>query len=318
MVVSPETVFLDEMLRSGPTLRRGSKGPAVAALQTALNALGSDLTVDGDFGPKTEKAVRAFQESAGIKVDGIVGPQTKGALAQALGRVVPGGGGGGGGTGPQPTAPPASVTDWSAVTIGERARHVMELLVDQYGYPENGAAGLVGNLMAESGVIPNRIEGSQERTPMRAPNFAGKVVDFTPDEVMNRSAKAKRGPKKPGIGLAQWTSGTRRTGLFEYEFEGQQLGPEILTNMEAQVDYLVHELQTKSRGVNARLRAPGVTVDDAADEVVYQFEVPGAILDDSKPRRKLPRSDERVQRVFRARRGQAQAALRAYQARGGG
>ena len=42
-----------------------------------------------------------------------------------------------------------------------RVLRVMELLVDRYGYPVNGAAGLVGNLIAESGVLPNRIEGSQ-------------------------------------------------------------------------------------------------------------------------------------------------------------
>jgi peptidoglycan hydrolase-like protein with peptidoglycan-binding domain len=45
-------------------------------LQTALGG----LKVDGQFGPITDKAVRAFQAAQGIKVDGIVGPITWGRL----------------------------------------------------------------------------------------------------------------------------------------------------------------------------------------------------------------------------------------------
>jgi hypothetical protein len=57
-------------------LRRGSTGANVSYLQTALGG----LKVDGQFGPITDKAVRAFQAAQGIKVDGIVGPITWGRL----------------------------------------------------------------------------------------------------------------------------------------------------------------------------------------------------------------------------------------------
>ena len=65
-----------------PTLRRGSKGNAVRELQGRLNARGASprLNVDGDFGPKTDAAVRRFQSSRGLVVDGIVGPRTWAAL----------------------------------------------------------------------------------------------------------------------------------------------------------------------------------------------------------------------------------------------
>jgi len=61
-------------------LRRGSQGPKVETLQRALNDQGASLTVDGDFGPATEQAVRDFQSSQGLTADGIAGPQTLRAL----------------------------------------------------------------------------------------------------------------------------------------------------------------------------------------------------------------------------------------------
>ena len=57
-------------------LRRGSTGANVRYLQTALGG----LKVDGQFGPITDRAVRAFQAAQGLKVDGIVGPITWGRL----------------------------------------------------------------------------------------------------------------------------------------------------------------------------------------------------------------------------------------------
>lgn len=55
----------------------GSTGRQVRLLQRALN-----IKVDGIFGPETEGAVRRLQEQRGLRVDGIVGPETWGALRQ--------------------------------------------------------------------------------------------------------------------------------------------------------------------------------------------------------------------------------------------
>lgn len=56
------------------------KGPDVEAVQRALVTAGISLKVDGVFGKGTEAAVRRFQESRGLKGDGIVGPATRAAL----------------------------------------------------------------------------------------------------------------------------------------------------------------------------------------------------------------------------------------------
>ncbi len=61
-------------------LREGSRGSDVNALQQWLADNGFDPgPIDGIFGPRTAAAVRAFQTEAGIQVDGIVGPETRGA-----------------------------------------------------------------------------------------------------------------------------------------------------------------------------------------------------------------------------------------------
>lgn len=64
-----------------PVLKRGSSGPDVLTLQTTLKQLGFDPNgTDGNFGPGTEAAVKAFQQSKGLTPDGMVGPNTMAAL----------------------------------------------------------------------------------------------------------------------------------------------------------------------------------------------------------------------------------------------
>ena len=62
------------------TLRFGSSGDDVKKLQEELNKNGYDLSVDGQFGSKTQSAVQSYQKSKGLTVDGIVGTNTWGAL----------------------------------------------------------------------------------------------------------------------------------------------------------------------------------------------------------------------------------------------
>ena len=65
-----------------PRLARGSTGPAVSALQKGLHAFDGPNTptdpgpIDGNFGQRTESAVRGYQTRQSITVDGVVGDQT--------------------------------------------------------------------------------------------------------------------------------------------------------------------------------------------------------------------------------------------------
>jgi len=61
----------------------------VKKVQTLLQRLGYDVGdtgIDGKYGPRTERAVRRFQQDNGLQVDGIVGLETAKALAATRGR----------------------------------------------------------------------------------------------------------------------------------------------------------------------------------------------------------------------------------------
>lgn len=69
---------------SSVKLVTGASGAAVKELQQLLKQLGFyKSNVDGKFGPVTEAAVKAFQKSRGLTVDGWAGPQTMSALRKA-------------------------------------------------------------------------------------------------------------------------------------------------------------------------------------------------------------------------------------------
>ena len=60
-----------------PLIRQGSRGAYVCVAQDDLNTLGYTTGgLDGVFGSKTYNAVRAYQRSVGLAVDGIVGCNT--------------------------------------------------------------------------------------------------------------------------------------------------------------------------------------------------------------------------------------------------
>lgn len=62
------------------TISYGSSGDEVKKLQKMLNNNGYSLSVDGQFGSKTQSAVKDYQKKTGLSVDGIVGNKTWGML----------------------------------------------------------------------------------------------------------------------------------------------------------------------------------------------------------------------------------------------
>lgn len=129
------------------------------------------------------------------------------------------------------------------------------------GLNDYGTAGLMGNLFAESGLIPTNLQNSYEKKlGMTDDLYTTSVDNGDYSNFANDSA---------GYGLAQWTYHTRKKAMLEYaRSKDRSIGdPEI------QLEFLVKEL---SDGYKALLNAlkTASSVKAASDAVLTQFERP--------------------------------------------
>ena len=78
--ISVSTSYAEEHFRVG------DQGTEISEIQDRLVLLGYDVIADGAFGPATAEAIKEFQKSCGIEVNGLIGPATYSAL---LGKAMP-------------------------------------------------------------------------------------------------------------------------------------------------------------------------------------------------------------------------------------
>ena len=64
-------------------LKLGDRNEKVAEAQKLLSLLGYDLIIDGSFGKKTQRSIKAFQKRYGLMNDGLIGDETFEALKAA-------------------------------------------------------------------------------------------------------------------------------------------------------------------------------------------------------------------------------------------
>ena len=138
------------------------------------------------------------------------------------------------------------------------------------GLTDAGAAGLMGNLYAESGLRPNNLQNSYE----------GKLgmADAEYTEMVDRGTYANFGNDRAGYGLAQWTYPSRKAALLAYAKAARK----SIGDLEMQLGFLMQELSTGYKTVLNVLRTT-VSVREASDIVLLQFERPA---DQSEARRK--------------------------------
>ena len=77
---TPNKYDPDNYKRPTASVRRGVQGNNAYWVQAILYNLGYTITVDGDFGPSTEKVVIQFQKDYHLTADGSVGPATNAKL----------------------------------------------------------------------------------------------------------------------------------------------------------------------------------------------------------------------------------------------
>lgn len=146
------------------------------------------------------------------------------------------------------------------MTGAEREKYIWSRLTAA-GLTPAGAAGLMGNLYAESGLNPANLQNTHEKklgltdAAYTAAVDAGTYTNFAGDGA--------------GYGLAQWTYKTRKAALLAYvRAAGRSVG-----DLEAQVGFLLQELAGSYKGVLSTLKS-AQDVRTASDAVLLQFERP--------------------------------------------
>ena len=129
------------------------------------------------------------------------------------------------------------------------------------GLTDAGAAGLMGNLYAESGLRPNNLQNSYE----------GKLgmADAEYTERVDSGSYTNFAHDCAGYGLAQWTYHTRKANLHKFAKDaGKSIG-----DLEMQLGFLMKELSEGYKAVLATLKT-AASVRAASDAVLLQFERP--------------------------------------------
>lgn len=129
------------------------------------------------------------------------------------------------------------------------------------GLTPAGAAGLMGNLQAESGLNPRNLQNSYEKKLGMSDDDYTAAVDC--------GAYGSFVTDGAGYGLAQWTHPSRKAALLAYaKARGRSIG-----DLDMQAGYLLQELQALFRGLWDKLCSTA-SVREASDCVLLQFERP--------------------------------------------
>ena len=130
------------------------------------------------------------------------------------------------------------------------------------GFNDFGAAGLMGNLLAESGLRPNNMEdqyqsklGYNDESYTRAVDN-GTYTNFVKDAV--------------GYGLAQWTYWTRKQNLLNFARQNNK----SIGDLDMQLHFLVKELKESFTNSVYNILKKATSVLEASNAVLLNFERP--------------------------------------------
>ena len=133
------------------------------------------------------------------------------------------------------------------------------------GFNDFGVAGLMGNLLAESGLRPNNMEdqyqsklGYNDESYTRAVDN-GTYTNFVKDAV--------------GYGLAQWTYWTRKQNLLNFA----QQNNKSIGDLDMQLNFLIKELKESYTNSVYNVLKKATSVLEASNAVLLNFERPANI-----------------------------------------
>lgn len=148
----------------------------------------------------------------------------------------------------------------SDLTATPNESHIWEVLYEKIGNPY-GVAGLMGNLYAESGLLPNNLQNTYEKS-------LG-YTDASYTQAVDSGSYANFISDSAGYGLAQWTVESRKAPLLAFaNARGCSIG-----NLDMQLAFLCDELETKFPNVLSALKN-AKSVREASNAVLFNFEAP--------------------------------------------
>lgn len=166
-----------------------------------------------------------------------------------------------------PSSPVPSVPTTSGSSNEEKIWNFLK----SKGYNNYGIAGLMGNLYAESGLIPTNVQNSYERK-------LG-YTDSTYTQAVDSGSYTNFVKDAAGYGLAQWTYWSRKQNLLNYaKAENKSIG-----DLDMQLGFLVQEL-SQYKGMDSTLKN-AKSVKEASDFVLVNYERPANMSDTTKNKR---------------------------------
>ena len=137
---------------------------------------------------------------------------------------------------------------------------IRKFLFDK-GLSEVAVFGLMGNIYAESGLLPNNLQNSYEKKL----GFTDASYTLAVDNGSYKNFAADAA----GYGLCQWTYGPRKQALYDFaRKKAKSIG-----DIDMQLEFLYKELSESYKGVLNGIMA-AKTIREASDIVLTKFERP--------------------------------------------
>jgi murein DD-endopeptidase MepM/ murein hydrolase activator NlpD len=150
-----------------------------------------------------------------------------------------------------------------AIPGNSYAEQTWNYLTQRAGFTKNGAAGIMGNMEAESGIRPNNLENGYE-TSSRTDETYTQGVD---DGSITRSSFSN---DRYGYGLVQWTAEGRKAKLYD-AIKGKN---KSISDIGAQLEHMVAEMKTSYPNLIALATNPNATLQQVSDEMLLDYERP--------------------------------------------
>lgn len=151
------------------------------------------------------------------------------------------------------------------------AKEIWKFLTENAKMTPEGAAGLMGNLKAESGLIPERVETLCLNKYKQIGKFYTNATytALVNDGTITKAEFLRPMGKQYGYGLAQWTSPGRKEGLYDL-CKAMKVS---IGDLKAQLNYLVSELKTNYSSV-WKILTTTHDIRSASNAVLMRFEMP--------------------------------------------